>query len=137
MSLDNLGLVDLLNSKPNLQGLQLMQLINHSVTESKELFKLFWETYPDTDEWAHYPKTRKIKTGKVKAQIEFSNLIYQEENPDIIMEGLNSYIQDLQHKSKKEDNKLKYMVSPARFLNEKVYRDFLDNTFQPININIF
>jgi hypothetical protein len=80
--------------------------------ESSE-FKEFWQTFPSSDKWGPYPKTRVLKVSKEECKELFESLckVY---SPDVILQTLKYEI--LQRK--KKGNGLKYMKSSVNWLKE-------------------
>lgn len=115
-----------------MQGSKLLTLIETSSKELREEFNRFWEEYPKTDEWAHYPKTRLVRSSKTKTEASYYKA-REQHSGDLIFKGLVDYIQFLKDTSTQKNN-LKFMLSPYKFLEEKEYLNDYGVSFNQINL---
>ena len=87
--------------------------------EYNKNFEIFWRAYPSSDAFGVWPETKKIRRYTLKKECYVLYLeALKEASHEEMMLGLSNYIDNLKRNSIKE-NKLRYMVSPLRYLKEK------------------
>lgn len=90
-------------------------------------FEDFWKLYPTTDAFGQWAETRAIRKYSSKKQVRAAyNEALSSSDPQEIYRGLFNYIDTLKRRSLRE-NKLTYMVSPLRFLQENMWLDYLND----------
>lgn len=136
-----------LNKPSNYQGLRRAKLIdaNLKVTEKgseileadyfpndspslDDLFEEFWNTYPTTDKFQGYPKTRILRLDKQRCKRYWLESI-QEIEPALLLSKLKSYLKMVEVASiTKRRNEFTYLPALPTWLNTKVYESIDEET---------
>jgi hypothetical protein len=96
-------------------------------TTLEDWFVLFWASYPATDKWGWYQKTRSLRFDEDRARRYFFDTVKKGKvSPSQILEALNRELK-MRKKNSDKRNELIYMKNCCAWLNEKHYEAYLDD----------
>ena len=129
--LENLGY---LSSSQNLlaAGRILVESIEEDIQRKnnkyEEDFEEFWLGWPGTDKCLHFPPSgRNMRGSKPKTFVAYQELREQGVSHEDLIKARDSNVKHLIDESMRiNSNKLKYLVSPIRWLKEDIWRGWLD-----------
>lgn len=136
-----------MNKPSNYQGLKRARLIDENLIVTKkgaeilsvdytpndtpsldDLFEEFWNTYPTTDKFQGYPKTRILRFDKQRCKRYWLESI-QEIEPALLLSKLKSYLKMIEVASiTKRRNEFTYVPALPTWLNTKVYDSVEEET---------
>jgi hypothetical protein len=87
-------------------------------------FEQWWKVFPTTDQFKHWPRTRQIKTDKAQAKRKYIKAIEDGFSPEQLLEAIKADV-DQRIKTSITSNNLKFIKSPARWLQSQDFADFL------------
>lgn len=93
-------------------------------------FLEFWKEFPSTNTYKYGGKsfvgTRTLRVNKDGCQLKYNEAL-EEFTPHQILHGLKVYLSIMKARSIKENtNTLQYMPNSHRFLNERIFEDYID-----------
>jgi len=90
-------------------------------------FDEFWAAYPASDAWGNFIETRKIRSSKPRARTVYSGLLKSGVLPETLLTALKREV-EFRKKTSIGKNNLTYMQSPAVWLHQHSYEEWLKDT---------
>ena len=90
-------------------------------------FEEFWKTFPSSDKYGNWTKTRVLRSDKVTARRHFNRITQTEGvSPDDLIQCLNEDIALMKRGSVRE-NRFTYMPRICSWLNKRIYEGYLED----------
>jgi hypothetical protein len=101
--------------------------VDNKVENLEKQFAEFWNTFPSSDNWKHFPRTRTLRSNKMKAFRLYSNILDQKEyTHEQILNALKIDVQ-MKQKSSIVSNQLRYLQSICTWLNKRIFEGFIED----------
>lgn len=102
-------------------------LLFHLLSEEEQTapytqdFEEFWKLFPVSDKYAHYPKTRTLRTNKQETFKEWLKAKEKTSSNELI----SALCQDISNRERESarTNAFKYMKGPTKWLADKMYEE--------------
>lgn len=87
-----------------------------------DLFEEFWKTYPSTDEFRHFPRTRQLRWNKQATKAEYIAALNRAKSAYDILRGLQAEIAF--RNASQTENMFKYMKSSVNWLKHNGWEEY-------------
>lgn len=89
-------------------------------------FDIFWKTYPASDAWGTFPKTRVLRVSSKIARKKFNEILLEGYNPEQIINALKADIALKKKSSTPFKNELSFMQLLPTWLNKRMFEGYLE-----------
>lgn len=96
----------------------------NNLNNNENRFEEIWLLFPRDDEFRGFPKTRLIRTNKVRAKEEYYHCIARGATDEQLITALNNEIR--QRSDSQSENLFTFMRSPINWFRNDTYMDYLE-----------